>query len=68
MKGAGDEVNFYSLGDFPVCGAMENAIRAQMVSFVEVTEMRSERPRWLEFREENTKKQRVALKENSGEF
>lgn len=69
MKGEGDEVSLYNLGEFPVCGAMkENAIRTQRVSFVEVTEMRSERPRWLEFREQNTKKQRAALKENSGEF
>lgn len=54
---AGDEVSLFNLEEFPVHGAMkENAVRAQRISFVEVTEMRSERTMWLEFREENTKK------------
>lgn len=62
-------MSLYNLEEFPVHGATrENAARTQRIFLVTVTEKRSERPRWLEFREQNTKKETTALRENSGDL
>lgn len=58
MVGAmGNEVSLYNLEEFLVHGAMKgNAVGAQRISFGELKEMRSERTRWLEFREQEYQK------------